>query len=138
LKLGGSILKSAERVRQGIEEAFAMFPRLAERRTQSAGTLSGGEQQMLSIARALMMRPKLLMLDEPSLGLAPRIVDLIYERITALKSSGLTLLIVEQSISKALAVSDRAYVFTTGTVRLEGKSSDLANDMSLVRTYLGG
>jgi branched-chain amino acid transport system ATP-binding protein len=125
--------------RQGdIDYCFGLFPRLAERRHQMAGTLSGGEQQMLAIARALMSRPRFLILDEPSLGLAPRIIEGIFEHIAELKAGGMTLLIVEQNVGKALSVADRAYVLASGNVRATGRASDLAADPTLINAYLGG
>jgi branched-chain amino acid transport system ATP-binding protein len=120
-----------------IERFFAMFPRLKERQDQHAGTLSGGEQQMLAIARALMSEPKLLLLDEPSLGLAPLIIRDIFNTIRALRESGLTILLVEQMANQALRVADRAYVLETGRITLEGKGCDLLNDPKVRAAYLG-
>lgn len=128
--------------RAGVAEDLArmldLFPRLAERAGQAAGTLSGGEQQMLVIARAMMSRPKLLLLDEPSLGLAPAIVDQIFEMIKVLKGSGLTILLVEQNVSKALAVADRAYVMRLGTVAASGNAAEIGAATDLGALYLGG
>ncbi len=117
---------------------FAMFPRLAERAGQAAGTLSGGEQQMLVIARAMMSRPAILLLDEPSLGLAPTIVDQIFGMIEALKRSGLTILLVEQNAAKALAVADRAYVMRLGRIAAEGTAAEISAATNLQALYLGG
>ena len=117
---------------------FEMFAVLAERADQPAGTLSGGEQQMLVIARAMMSRPRFLLLDEPSLGLAPTIVDQIFDMIAALKASGLTILLVEQNASKALAVADRAYVMRLGRIEAEGTAADIAAATDLKALYLAG
>lgn len=119
-------------------EAFALFPVLAERQRQPAGTLSGGQQQMLAIARALMAQPRLLLLDEPSLGLAPMLVETIFGVIARLKAQGATLLLVEQNARAALAVADRAYVIETGRVILEGSAQALQHDPQVERAYLGG
>jgi branched-chain amino acid transport system ATP-binding protein len=120
-----------------IEQYFELFPRLKERQEQLAGTLSGGEQQMLAIARALMSEPKLLLLDEPSLGLAPLIIRDIFNTIRALRETGLTILLVEQMANQALGVADRAYVLETGRVTLQGKGCDLLNDPKVRAAYLG-
>jgi branched-chain amino acid transport system ATP-binding protein len=120
------------------ERVFALFPVLRERLGQSGGTLSGGEQQMLAIGRALMARPRLLLLDEPSLGLAPLVVGRIFEVIARLKAEGTTILLVEQNARKALAVADRAYVLETGRVVLEGPAAELAANPAVERAYLGG
>ena len=125
------------RTEQKIEQFFTMFPRLEERQEQLAGTLSGGEQQMLAIARALMSEPKLLLLDEPSLGLAPLIIRDIFNTIRALRETGLTILLVEQMANQALGVADRAYVLETGRITLQGKGSDLLNDPKVRAAYLG-
>ena len=119
------------------ERMFAMFPRLAERTSQAAGTLSGGGQQMLVIARAMMSRPSILLLDEPSLGLAPTIVDQIFGMIEALKQSGLTILLVEQNAAKALAVADRAYVMRLGRIAAEGTAAEIGAATNLRALYLG-
>lgn len=120
-----------------MEEVFALFPRLKERRTQLAGTLSGGERQMLAVGRALMAKPRLLMLDEPSLGLAPLIVREIFRIISELRSRGASILLVEQNARAALQVADYAYVLETGEVAMEGPASELAHDPRVIETYLG-
>ena len=138
LLLGAYSKKSdSARTVQKIEQFFTMFPRLKERQEQLAGTLSGGEQQMLAIARALMSEPKLLLLDEPSLGLAPLIIRDIFNTIRALRETGLTILLVEQMANQALGVADRAYVLETGRITLQGKGSDLLNDPKVRAAYLG-
>lgn len=137
LVTGGFILKK-EQLEEGLEQVLGLFPRLKERYGQPGGTLSGGEQQMLAIARALMCRPKLLMLDEPSLGLSPVMVEKIFEIILELNKSGLTLLLVEQNAHYALEISSRAYVLETGKVTLSGDSQVLKEDERVVRAYLGG
>jgi branched-chain amino acid transport system ATP-binding protein len=138
LLLGAYSKKSdSARTEQKIEQFFTMFPRLEERQEQLAGTLSGGEQQMLAIARALMSEPKLLLLDEPSLGLAPLIIRDIFNTIRALRETGLTILLVEQMANQALGVADRAYVLETGRITLQGKGSDLLNDPKVRAAYLG-
>ena len=124
--------------RTALDEAYALFPRLLERRTQHAGTLSGGERQMLAMGRALMGRPDLLMLDEPSLGLAPLIVRDIFTIIAGLRSRGCAVLLVEQNARAALRVADRAYVLETGRVTLQGPSAALEADPRVMQTYLGG
>jgi len=121
-----------------LEFVFEMFPRLRERQKQYAGTLSGGEQQMLAIGRALMAKPKLLLLDEPSMGLAPKIVEQILENIRAINKAGVTVLLVEQNAAMALAISHRGYVLETGTVILEGSASELAGNDLVRQAYLGG
>ena len=121
-----------------LDMVFDLFPRLKERRTQIAGTLSGGEQQMLAMSRALMSHPKLMMLDEPSMGLAPILVDQIFSIIKDLHKAGTTILLVEQNASKALQVADRAYVLDTGKITLEGTGDELAHSDAVRKAYLGG
>jgi len=137
LELGAYIRSDSAAVKADLERQFEIFPRLAERRHQLAGTLSGGEQQMLAIARALMSRPKLLLLDEPSLGLAPAIVKEIFAIIQNLRSTGVTILLVEQNASLALQIADRGYVLEAGNITLTGLASDLLNDDRVRRAYLG-
>src|SRR5918998_994269 len=129
--------RDAPGVAEDRSRMFAMFPRLAERENQPAGTLSGGEQQMLVIARALMSRPRVLLLDEPSLGLAPAIVDQIFDMIAELKRSGLTMLLVEQNAAKALSVADRAYVMRLGLVAAHGTAAEIGAATDLNALYLG-
>jgi branched-chain amino acid transport system ATP-binding protein len=137
LELGAYTQRNRAQVRSDMQRAFELFPRLEERRRQVAGTLSGGEQQMLAIARALMCRPRLLLLDEPSLGLAPIVVRQIFETIDGLRASGMTILLVEQNATLALEHSDRAYVLDAGSVTLEGRSSDLLSNEQVTAAYLG-
>ena len=119
------------------ERVFELFPRLSERRRQLAGTLSGGEQQMVAVGRALMSLPKLLMFDEPSLGLAPILVREIFNVITAIRNEGVTVLIVEQNVKQTLAIADRAYVLENGSITLSGKSQELLGEPEIKRAYLG-
>jgi branched-chain amino acid transport system ATP-binding protein len=137
LELGAYIRSNSAEVKADLERQFEIFPRLAERRHQLAGTLSGGEQQMLAIARALMSRPKLLLLDEPSLGLAPAIVREIFGIIENLRSIGVTILLVEQNANLALQIADRGYVLEAGNITLSGVASDLLKDERVKRAYLG-
>jgi branched-chain amino acid transport system ATP-binding protein len=122
---------------EDLERIFELFPRLKEREKQKAGTMSGGEQQMLAIGRALMANPKVLLLDEPSMGIAPILVQRIYETITEINRAGTTILLVEQNANYALDISQRAYVLETGRVVLEGASSDLRTNPEVQRAYLG-
>jgi branched-chain amino acid transport system ATP-binding protein len=137
LKLGATALADKTKLSAGLDRVYAIFPRLAERRRQSAGTLSGGERQMLALGRALMSEPRLLMLDEPSLGLAPAIVESLYETLRRLHGEGLTLLLAEQSIPLALEIADYAYVLQTGRTVLEGKAADLEDNEEVQEIYLG-
>lgn len=137
LELGAYIRSDTEKVAQDFEHCFQLFPRLKERLKQKAGTLSGGEQQMLAMSRALMSRPKLLMLDEPSLGLAPLIVAQIFEIVKKINSEGTTVLLVEQNARMALKISHRAYVVETGRITLTGTGEELLNDPRVIESYLG-
>jgi branched-chain amino acid transport system ATP-binding protein len=137
LDMGAYIRKDKAGIADDLERGFTMFPRLKERESQKAGTLSGGEQQMLAMARALMSRPRLLLLDEPSLGLAPLVVHQIFEAIDEIRSKGTTILLVEQNANAALQHSDRAYVLETGRIVMEGNSKVLANDPRVKEAYLG-
>lgn len=138
LRMGAVNQKDRDVIARAFEEVYNLFPRLKERRRQLAGTLSGGEQQMLAIGRALMSKPRLLMLDEPSLGLAPMAVELIFEVISQLKNAGATLLLVEQNARQALAIADRGYVVETGRVILEGDAAALRANPQVEEAYLGG
>lgn len=133
----GSIRRGKGRRKRTLEEVYDLFPRLAERRRQSAGTLSGGEQQMLAVARALMTRPRLLMLDEPSLGLAPLIVADIFRIVRDIRESGTTILIVEQNAQQTLAMADYGYVMENGEIALQGSGRELLNDEKVRDAYLG-
>lgn len=137
LEMGAYWRNDKAEIKKDLEMCFELFPRLKERIGQLSGTMSGGEQQMLAISRALMARPKLLLLDEPSLGLAPRIVSQIFDIVKKVNSQGMTILLVEQNARMALKVSHRAYVIETGLVTLEGKGLDLLNDDNVRRSYLG-
>ena len=134
----GNPALTKEEIAENLERSYEMFPRLKERRRQSGGSLSGGEQQMLAIARGLMMSPELLMLDEPSLGLAPIIVEDIFEHIIKIRGMGKTILLIEQNASMALSIADRGYVLETGSVKMEGSGSDLLNNPEVKKVYLGG
>ena len=137
LEMGAFTRKSSE-VDDSLDNVFERFPRLKERRKQVAGTLSGGEQQMLAMGRALMSKPELLMLDEPSMGLAPILVEQIFDIIKELNAAGTTILLVEQNAQMALSVADRGYVLETGKIVTSAKASDLLNDDAVKRAYLGG
>ena len=137
LLLGATVRSDAQAVRDEIERTFVMFPILAERRHQPAGQLSGGEQQQLAIARALLSRPRLLMLDEPSLGLAPKIVDQIYELLRTIKREGVTVLLVEQNAERLCSVSDRIFVMSGGEFTLSGSAADIARDPRFDAAYFG-
>jgi len=137
LLLGAYLRKSKSEIKASMEEVFTLFPRVKERRKQLAGTMSGGEQQMLAIGRALMAKPKLLLLDEPSMGLAPIVVEEIFEIIKNIRKSGTTILLVEQNANAALQIADRGYVLETGSVVLEGLAQDLLHDDSVRKAYLG-
>ena len=137
LEMGAFTRSDSAQISEDLDFVMTLFPRLKERLTQSGGTLSGGEQQMLAIARALMGRPKLLMLDEPSLGLAPILVRAIFQTIVRISAQGTTILLVEQNAHMALAVAHRAYVLETGRIILEGPASDLACDKKIREAYLG-
>lgn len=138
LVMGAYSMKNNDYFKEDLEKAYTRFPRLAERRNQIAGTLSGGEQQMLAMARALMSRPKLLMLDEPSMGLSPLLVDQVFEIIKDINRDGTTILLVEQNAGKSLAISDRAYVLETGSIVLSGTGAELAASDDVKKAYLGG
>ncbi len=137
LQMGGYTLSTKSEVRDGIERAYAHFPLLKERRKQLGSTLSGGEQQMLALARALMSRPRILLLDEPSLGLAPLIVKQIFEIIREINKEGVTILLVEQNANEALQFSDRGYVLETGRILFDGPSQELLKDPRVIEAYLG-
>ena len=139
LQLGAyaPVRKGSKDAAKSLGEVYMLFPRLRERRAQLAGTLSGGERQMLAVGRALMGKPRLLMLDEPSLGLAPLVVRDIFATIAALRSTGVTILLVEQNARAALEVADYGYVLEMGEIALEGRAEDLARDPRIVETYLG-
>jgi branched-chain amino acid transport system ATP-binding protein len=137
--MGAYLLRDRERIARNREFVFGVFPRLKERLRQTAGTLSGGEQQMLAIGRALMGDPTFLMLDEPSLGIAPRLIATIFEKIVEInRTQGITILLVEQNANLALEVSSQAYVLETGRVVMQGPSAELRDDPQLRATYLGG
>ena len=136
LEMGAYTRPKAE-IKDSMDQVYELFPRLLERRNQIGGTLSGGEQQMLAMGRALMAKPKLMMLDEPSMGLAPLLVDLIFEIIADLHKAGATILLVEQNAQAALSIADRAYVLETGKIVKTGKGSDLINDPAIKKAYLG-
>ena len=138
LDLGAYTRRDRQGIAEDLENVLVLFPRLRERIAQKAGTMSGGEQQMRAVARALMARPKLLLLDEPSMGLAPVLVDLIFDTIGRIREQGTTVLLVEQNALAALRVADRAYVLESGSLKLSGSAADLARDPEIVKAYLGG
>ena len=138
LEMGAYLRKDKEQIKKDMEWGYELFPRLKERLSQLAGTLSGGEQQMLAMARALMSKPKLLLLDEPSMGLAPILVDEIFEIIKKISSAGTTIILVEQNAYKALSIANRAYILETGEITKDGKASDLITDKAVISAYLGG
>ncbi len=137
LKLGAFTRKDSKEIAESLEYAYSRFPRLKERKNQIAGTLSGGEQQMLAMGRALMSKPKIILMDEPSMGLSPLLVTEIFDIIKSIRESGTTVLLVEQNARKALSVADRAYVLETGNIKLSGSAADLLNDESVKKAYLG-
>jgi len=138
LEMGAYIERDSRKIRDSLDRVYALFPVLGERRQQKAGTMSGGEQQMVAIGRALMTHPKLVLLDEPSLGLSPKYVALIFEKLVEMKKSGYTLMVVEQNAAKALAVADRGYVLELGRNRFDGSGQTLLTDPEVKRLYLGG
>ena len=138
LLMGAYIENSKAEIKKDIDNIYEMFPRLKERKNQVAGTLSGGEQQMLAIGRAMMSHPKLLMLDEPSMGLSPLLVDQVFDIIKTLHRRGMTILLVEQNADKALKVADRAYVLENGEIRYSGTGAELAGSEDIKKAYLGG
>ncbi len=137
LKMGAYTRKDKNEIEESLKNVYKRFPRLEERRNQMAGTLSGGEQQMLAMGRALMSKPKLILMDEPSMGLSPIMVNEIFDIIRSVSESGTTVLLVEQNAKKALSIADRAYVLETGKIVLEGKAKDLLEDDSIKKAYLG-
>ncbi len=137
LQMGAYIRDDKPEIAADMEHVFTLFPRLKERRSQLAGTLSGGEQQMLAMGRALMSRPKLLLLDEPSMGLSPILVDKIFEVVREVRAQGVTVLLVEQNASRALAIADRAYVMESGLITLSGEAQTLRHDPAVRAAYLG-
>ena len=137
LKMGAYIRNDKEQIEADLENIYKRFPRLCERKNQLAGTLSGGEQQMLAMGRALMSNPKILLLDEPSMGLSPILVSEIFDIIKSINESGVTVLLVEQNAKKALAIANRAYALETGNVVVSGNAADLINDDKIKKAYLG-
>ncbi len=138
LDLGAFLRNDKEAIEADREKVLELFPRLRERYEQKGGTMSGGEQQMLAVARAMMGAPKLLLLDEPSMGLAPVLVDMIFETIVKIRQQGITILLIEQNAAAALDVADRAYVLESGRIKMSGNASDLAKDDAVTKAYLGG
>ncbi|MBS6628704.1 MAG: ABC transporter ATP-binding protein [Clostridiales bacterium] len=137
LKLGAYTRSNKAEISETLEKVYERFPRLKERKNQVAGTLSGGEQQMLAMGRALMSKPRLILMDEPSMGLSPLLVSEIFDIIEEIRNSGTTVLLVEQNAKKALSIADRAYVLETGSITLSGPASELINDDSVKKAYLG-
>ncbi|SKA83664.1 amino acid/amide ABC transporter ATP-binding protein 2, HAAT family [Caloramator quimbayensis] len=137
LKIGAFVRKDENKIKEDLEWVYSLFPRLKERTWQLAGTLSGGEQQMLAVGRALMARPKLMMMDEPSLGLAPLIVKEIFEIIKEINKQGVTILLIEQNANAALHIADYAYVLETGKITMQGKGKELLEDENVKKAYLG-
>ncbi len=137
LKMGAYTRKDRSEIEESLERVYKRFPRLQERRNQMAGTLSGGEQQMLAMGRALMSKPKIILMDEPSMGLSPILVNEIFDIIQEVSQSGTTVLLVEQNAKKALSIADRAYVLETGNISIEGNAKDLLEDDSIKKAYLG-
>ena len=137
LKMGAYTRKDKNEIEESLANVYKRFPRLEERKNQMAGTLSGGEQQMLAMGRALMSKPKIILMDEPSMGLSPILVNEIFDIIRAVSESGTTVLLVEQNAKKALAIADRAYVLQTGKIVIEGNAKDLLEDDSIKKAYLG-
>ena len=137
LKMGAYTRKDKKEIEESLANVYKRFPRLEERKNQMAGTLSGGEQQMLAMGRALMSKPKIILMDEPSMGLSPIFVNEIFDIIRAVSESGTTVLLVEQNAKKALSMSDRAYVLETGTITMSGKAKDLLEDEAVKKAYLG-
>ena len=137
LKMGAYTRKDKKEIEESLANVYKRFPRLEERKNQMAGTLSGGEQQMLAMGRALMSKPKIHLMDEPSMGLSPIFVNEIFDIIRAVSESGTTVLLVEQNAKKALSISDRAYVLETGTITMSGKAKDLLEDEAVKKAYLG-
>lgn len=137
LKMGAYTRKDKNEIEESLKNVYKRFPRLEERKNQMAGTLSGGEQQMLAMGRALMSKPKIILMDEPSMGLSPIMVNEIFDIIRSVSESGTTVLLVEQNAKKALSIADRAYVLETGKIALEGKAKDLLEDDSIKKAYLG-
>ena len=135
--MGAYTRKNKDEIEENLENVYKRFPRLEERKKQMAGTLSGGEQQMLAMGRALMSKPKIILMDEPSMGLSPILVNEIFDIIQAVSESGTTVLLVEQNAKKALAIADRAYVLETGNITMSGNATELLNDTSVKKAYLG-
>lgn len=138
IEMGAYLRKDKEQMKKDMEWCYELFPRLKERLSQMSGTLSGGEQQMLAMARALMSKPRLLLLDEPSMGLAPILVDEIFNIVQKISKAGTTILLVEQNAFKALSIANRAYILETGSIAKGGNAADLANDDAVRKAYLGG